>query len=464
MKAEHPDPLLLAPARRAFVAALRRALFHLYDPIALRKSPLLRVFGLDPAGGASILRQILEDAIGALEPAAGVSPQSDAWRTCRTLRHRYVEQFSQASVAANLGLSVRQLRRQERMALQTLADLLVEQRGLDLETAFSGGWAPGQAAPPDGISGDEPPEDGDDQAAAAASAAAADAGGTGRSTSMEQELSWVERSFPNSQVSVAELAQSALQTVKPMMEASGVSAACEVPDGLPPLQAQWVTARQTLLNLLIAAIRAVPGGTVRVSGGRDGAAAWLSVQPVGPARPDAAPSVSDDDNLSMARQLAALSGGRLEFSDALPPARFTARLTWPVVELLPVLAIDDNADALQLIQRCLSNSRYQFVGTPDPARMLGLAEQARPVAIVLDVMLPDVDGWELLGRLRENPRTAGIPVIVSTILPQEDLALTLGAAAFLRKPVTRERLLAALERAADPPAPPGPTPSATAPG
>jgi CheY-like chemotaxis protein len=177
---------------------------------------------------------------------------------------------------------------------------------------------------------------------------------------------------------------------------------------------------------------------------------------VPPAAPPGAPP--GDDNLSMARQLAALSGARLELDAAPPPARFTAWLTWPAVDLLPVLALDDNADALQLIQRCLSSSRYQCVGTADPARLPGLIEQARPVAILLDVMLPEVDGWELLGRLRENPRTAGIPVIVSTILPQEELALTLGAAAFLRKPLTRERLLAALDRVAAPP------PAATTPG
>jgi len=67
----------------------------------------------------------------------------------------------------------------------------------------------------------------------------------------------------------------------------------------------------------------------------------------------------------------------------------------------------------------------------------------------LDVMLPGIDGWELLGQLREHPQTSCIPVVVCTILPQEPLALALGAAAFLRKPVSREALLSALDRTAD---------------
>ena len=118
-------------------------------------------------------------------------------------------------------------------------------------------------------------------------------------------------------------------------------------------------------------------------------------------------------------------------------------------ERLPVLVIDDNVDTLQLMQRYLSNSRYHFVGASDPEQALALAEELSPAIIVLDVMLPGVDGWELLGRLREHPKTSEIPVIVCTILPQRQLALMLGAAEFIRKPVTRRILLSALDRQVD---------------
>jgi CheY-like chemotaxis protein len=111
-----------------------------------------------------------------------------------------------------------------------------------------------------------------------------------------------------------------------------------------------------------------------------------------------------------------------------------------------VLVVDDNADTLQLLQRYLSNSRYRFNGTSDPQQALQLAEELAPKAILLDVMLPDVDGWELLGRLNEYPETSDVPVVVCTILPQEQLALSLGAAAFIPKPVSRSELLATLDR------------------
>jgi CheY-like chemotaxis protein len=66
--------------------------------------------------------------------------------------------------------------------------------------------------------------------------------------------------------------------------------------------------------------------------------------------------------------------------------------------------------------------------------------------IVLDVMMPRIDGWEMLGRLRSNRATSHVPVIVCTIMAQEELALSLGAAGFLKKPVTRQDFLAALDR------------------
>ena len=122
------------------------------------------------------------------------------------------------------------------------------------------------------------------------------------------------------------------------------------------------------------------------------------------------------------------------------------RISVPAKERIPVLVIDDNADTLRLLERYLSNSRYRFLGTPDPAQAVDLAEKQSPRIIVLDVMLPGVDGWELLGRLRQHPKTCDIPTIVCTILPQEQLALDLGATEFIRKPVSRQALLSALDR------------------
>ena len=110
-----------------------------------------------------------------------------------------------------------------------------------------------------------------------------------------------------------------------------------------------------------------------------------------------------------------------------------------------MLVVDDNADTLQLFARYAVGTRYAVTGTREPGRALQLAEEVRPDIVVLDVMMPELDGWEMLARLREHPSTAQTSVIICTVLPQQPLALALGANPFLQKPVTREAFLAALD-------------------
>jgi CheY-like chemotaxis protein len=149
----------------------------------------------------------------------------------------------------------------------------------------------------------------------------------------------------------------------------------------------------------------------------------------------------------MARECIDLFGGELLVGDAgerEPP--FMAALLLPIIEPAQVLVVDDNEDTLHLFRRYLSGTRYQFIGLREPHEVIQAAGDLVPAAIVLDVMLPGVDGWELLGRLREHPATRELPIVVCTVMPQEQLALALGAAAYLRKPVSREAFLSALDQ------------------
>ncbi len=96
-------------------SALRSALNNLYDPRVLRPSPLLRALGAAPtADGPTWLRHTLIQAIDSLKPGDEVPPQSPAQRVYQILYFRYVQQCSQEEVAEQLGLGVRQLKREQR--------------------------------------------------------------------------------------------------------------------------------------------------------------------------------------------------------------------------------------------------------------------------------------------------------------------------------------------------------------
>jgi len=420
--------------RESFVRELGRALPHLYNPGTLRRSPLVQLFGVDQRADAiSALQRILTDAIEALKPDESVPPGSNAWRLYHVLYYRYTEQFTQREVATDLALSIRQLRRQEKVALQVLADYLWAHYSLEHRAhLFS------------------PSSQTDDQMGEQ------DLSARVGTPSWEQELEWLERTIPSESVDVREVIPAVLEIVRPLVQTLKVSMKYSLPDNLPPLTVQLTTMRQALLHIVTMAARHVPGGQVTIVAKALPRRAYVRMRVVarraGPSSMGTMNSVgtTNTKNLEMARDLIRLSGGSIEVAlDDGAKMPFTASIMLPTAEQVPVLVIDDNVDTLQLLQRYLSGSHYRFIGTSDPQEGLALAEQLAPEIIVLDVMLPDVDGWELLGRLREHPKTRGVPIVVCTILPQEQLALTLGAAEFIRKPVSRRALLSVLDRQID---------------
>ncbi len=408
-----------------FLHELRRVLTALYDPGTLRRSPLIRLFGVDKREDEiSALQRIVIDAIEALKPGDNVPAGSNTWRVHRILYDRYVDQSTQQEVAADLALSTRQLRRQEKIAQEILADYLWTHYNLEQKASLLD-----RATQIELVKEEEE-----------------------RTPSRAQELAWLKRTLPNEPVDVQKMVKAVLETAGPLLDNLRVRVDHDVPAGPLALRVPSTAVRQALLHVLTVAAACAPGGEVHIAieAVPQRALARLRITARCPTTSPGHLSSVHREDLEMAHQLIQVANGslqaRLDPSAEIP---FTATILLPTAEQLPVLVIDDNVDTLQLMQRYLSNSRYRFVGASDPEQALALAEELSPAIIVLDVMLPGVDGWELLGRLREHPKTSDIPVIVCTILPQRQLALMLGAAEFIRKPVTRKILLSALDRQVD---------------
>jgi CheY-like chemotaxis protein/anti-sigma regulatory factor (Ser/Thr protein kinase) len=111
-----------------------------------------------------------------------------------------------------------------------------------------------------------------------------------------------------------------------------------------------------------------------------------------------------------------------------------------------VLAIDDDAVALDLLERTLQGSGVRVVTSDNGRDALQLARSLHPIAITLDVMMPDMDGWEVLRELKNDPETLDIPVIMVTMTDDRELGYALGATEFLTKPIQRAQLTQLLER------------------
>ncbi|HUS14723.1 MAG TPA: response regulator, partial [Chloroflexia bacterium] len=111
-----------------------------------------------------------------------------------------------------------------------------------------------------------------------------------------------------------------------------------------------------------------------------------------------------------------------------------------------VLVIDDDVSTRDVVTRYLQAEGIQVVSAADGETGLLLARMVRPAVILLDVLLPHVDGWAILAALRSDPELAAIPVVLATILDQPEQGIALGAAEYLTKPIDATRLLTTVRR------------------
>ena len=242
--------------------------------------------------------------------------------------------------------------------------------------------------------------------------------------------------------------------------------------------------RQVLYNLVANAIKFTPdGGHVAIGGARVGGEVQISVADtgIGIAPEDQAAvfeefrQVGDPAQrqsgtglgLALSRRLVEAHGGRIELRSALGAgSRFTVVLPGALAAAQPgaapaaagrrtdgevpvgasVLIIEDDPSAVRLLRQYLESEGYLVRVACDGEQGLTAAREAPPKAIVLDILLPSMDGWDVLRLLKSDPSLRDIPVIIVSVVDERDVGLALGAADYLLKPVSRDALVTRLAR------------------
>ncbi|HEX8627133.1 MAG TPA: response regulator [Catenuloplanes sp.] len=250
---------------------------------------------------------------------------------------------------------------------------------------------------------------------------------------------------------------------------------------IPPLSAIADPGRfrQIMENLLSNAIKFTPEqGRITVTGVADGPMVTITVTDtgVGIAAADLDrvfqefQQVGDPEQhqagtglgLTLTRRLAQAHGGDLTLTSEIGRgSAFTVRLpaasaspVQPPAEPPPtpveiqgrVLVVEDDPHAAELLGTHLRTAGYQVdVAASGEDGLAGL-DSHRPDAILLDVELPGMDGWEVIRRLKAEPRLAGIPVLFTTVVDDRQAGLALGAVDYFVKPLDHGGLLASLAR------------------
>jgi CheY-like chemotaxis protein len=156
---------------------------------------------------------------------------------------------------------------------------------------------------------------------------------------------------------------------------------------------------------------------------------------------------SEDEGLLLCNMLARTLGTEIGFSEERGGRKSLSLTFQASPHLCTVLIIDDDSSTIELFRIYLTGLGYQVFGEAKAEAAVSRALELQPDAIVLDVMMPGMDGWELVQRLRHMPQLRNVPLIVCSALEEAELAAALGAAAFIKKPVLRPQLVKALEHA-----------------
>jgi signal transduction histidine kinase/CheY-like chemotaxis protein len=144
------------------------------------------------------------------------------------------------------------------------------------------------------------------------------------------------------------------------------------------------------------------------------------------------------------------SGEGSTFTITLPDRGHAA----PVIAATPegaehaalVMIVDDDPNARDLLAATVRREGYRVVEATDGETALVLAREWHPDVVTLDVLMPRMDGWAVMTALKSDPDLAEIPVIIVTVLADRGIAVSLGAAEFLTKPVDRARLAATIRQ------------------
>ena len=253
----------------------------------------------------------------------------------------------------------------------------------------------------------------------------------------------------------------------------GIAVSVGIGDDVDTLDADELRFKQVLLNLLSNAVKFTPdGGSVDVRADRDGDELVVTVSDTGVGVPpedrerifesfqQGGRGVAREEGtglgLTLTRRIVELFDGRLwlesevgvgsTFGFAVPlrPHDTAVESETPDAARPTVLLVDDDRASLDLMAAYLESSDLRLERAKDGVEALRRVRELRPAALVLDIRLPRLDGWQVIDRLRDDPETADIPIVVASVVDDRARGLALGAAAYLRKPVSREDLLGAL--------------------
>jgi signal transduction histidine kinase/ActR/RegA family two-component response regulator len=275
--------------------------------------------------------------------------------------------------------------------------------------------------------------------------------------------------------SVRGVIEQAIALVRERAALHGIALSVEIDPTLDLIESDELRFKQVIVNLLSNAVKFTPdGGHVAVRATSTERRLTVTVTDDGMGIPPedterifeafhqgrrgASREEGTGLGLTLCRRIVALMGGEMTlqtevgigstFGLTIPIRSGDGQVGWdhrhdkdPVV-----VVIDDDRASLELMSAYLDGQGVRVVRARDGTEGLETIRRLQPAAVLLDIRLPDIDGWEVLEQLRTDPQTTKLPVVIVSIVDERSRGLVAGAAEYLIKPVGRDALLDALRR------------------
>ena len=387
----------------AFETLIKDALNNLFDFTILETHPLLSngiTIPIDYSGSkGEYLKRILLEAVENLKPAdKNYDINTTEWRVYIVLLNRYLEGMNSIDVAKLLAMSERQYRRYQKKAIQSVALII---------------WNRFIVSKSDTVS------------------------------EKTQESSQSEFNIFHEEIILADIIVGIQSLLAARLSEDRVEIKIQE-DSMPAIiESDRVILRQilieivnTLLNFktrqLTFEIRKIEEQIV------------LSIRSTIPVEEGPIIDAQENDKENNIWFWVDKLGLKLEQINDPRIKQIEIRILFNKNEQKKILIIDDQEPAIRLFTRYLSRSNVIIIGSSKPGLVLHEVKEIQPDLIILDIMMPKMDGWEVLQSLKLDEQTKRIPVIICSAWGEPELAKSLGAVEFLRKPVTQRDLLATI--------------------
>ncbi|MCB0196443.1 MAG: response regulator [Anaerolineae bacterium] len=389
-------------AESDFFQQVRDALNHLYDYGHLEKHGLVRLYWPDEKDTiqkAQRLHRLLLESIEELHPPAASTSGTSRAEYYLLLVYRYVEERPLADIMQELGYSRRQFFRQQQKATEMLAANLQEK-------------VPEAKPSPE------------------------------TTNMLEDEL---ERFRARRRaIDPLEALEGSLEIIELMAEQHQVSLTVDLPERLPPIYGSRTVLRQVILNSLSHLIGQPHNREVRLHACQVKSSVAMKLTATTDSSQPELPSPEQPESI---HHLVKLLGGTWA-TEKLSKEQYRWAFHFPADIEKTLLVVEDNEGVISAFRRYLVGHNYRVISATNGADAIQLAQEMQPSIITLDVMIPGQDGWEILHALKRHTSTKSIPIVICSVLQDPNLAQSLGAAAYLRKPVVQTDLLTTLDRLA----------------